>query len=574
MSRITIFLLASLLTISSFANSYPASDFSSPRKTMNYFLKTMKGFKKGDDEGLKLATRALNLSALDQSTRDISGELAAKRLINTLDRLERIDIQKIPNSMGKNKLWIYKRERLMRSNGETYLEISIGLDENKQWKFTPKTIETIYDFEKEVSSNKVVEGVIELTSWNTKLKALFPAWTAKRSFVLLNGQWFALIALVFFGLIFEKVIRSIILSKVKSIFKKNDIPFLTVKSNFLSAQGIFFFSAFWIFGLKFLELSDNIYSLLHRIGIVAFTVASVFTVSQLVDVICQFLEVKARDSENKFDDVLVPLIRKTAKFVIFSIGLIFIGDSLTLDMKNILAGLGIGGIAFALAAKDTISNLFGSLTVLLDRPFSIGDWVLIDGKIEGTVVEVGLRSTRIKTFYDSLISVPNGTLINVHIDNLGKRTYRRYNTKIALQYDTPPQKVEAFCEGVRQIILAHKWTRKDYFHVYFNGMGDSSLDILVYLFWQVPDWSAELQERHRLLIDILRLGKELGVDFAFPTQTLHMYNEEHREKHDTDFVALNHGKDLAKEITSAPMSTQFHRSGVNGENFVHNEVSL
>lgn len=574
MTKITIILFISMLSFGSMANSYPAADFSSPRKTMNYFLKTMKGFKQGDQKGLTLATRALDLSIYDQATKKVSAELAAKRLINTLDRLEYIKISNIPENMGDQDVWIYKKERIVSTSGNIELEISIGKDSNKLWKFTPKTLATIHNFEREVLKSDVAKGVIELTSWKIKVKSFFPAWTARKSFLILNGQWFALVGLIFFGLIFEKLMRSIILARITNFFTKRNIPFIEIKSKFISAQGIFFFSSFWLFGLEHLELEHEVYRTLLRFGIVGFTVASVFTTSQIVDVICQYLEEKAKNSANKFDDILVPLIRKTTKFLVFSIGIIFVGDSLTLDMKNILAGLGIGGIAFALAAKDTISNLFGSLTVLIDRPFSIGDWVLIDNKIEGTVVEVGLRSTRIRTFYDSLISVPNGSLVNVHIDNLGKRTYRRYNTSIALQYDTAPEKIEAFCEGVRQIILAHKWTRKDYFHVYFNSMGSSSLDVMVYLFWKVPDWSAELQERHRLLIDILRLGNELGVEFAFPTQTVHLFNEEHKASDKIEFNTLDKGMELASSITSNPMSTKVHRSGVQERNFKENEISL
>ncbi|WP_127716012.1 mechanosensitive ion channel family protein [Halobacteriovorax sp. HLS] len=574
MTRLPIILLALFLSFSSVAGVYPKADFSSPRKTMLYFLKTMKGYKQGDQSGLRLATQALNLSSLDNASRVISGELAAKRLINTLDRIEYIDISKIPDNTNDLKIWIYKQERIVTAIGEKLLEISIAPNKDGQWKFTPITIDTIHEFEKTVANNEVAKGVIELKSWKSRLKSYFPAWTAERSFILLNGQWFALITLMFLGIVFEKIVRSIILIRITQFFSKRNIPFIEIKSKFLSAQGVFFFSGFWLFGLKFLELPDTILSTLMRLGIVSFTVASVFTTSQVVDVICQFLESKAKISENKFDDVLVPLIRKTAKFFVFAIGLIFIGDSLTLDMKNILAGLGIGGIAFALAAKDTISNLFGSLTVLIDRPFSIGDSVTIDGKIEGIVTEVGLRSTKIRTFYDSIISVPNGALINVHIDNLGKRNYRRYTTSIGLQYDTPAEKIEAFCEGIRQIILAHKWTRKDSFHVYFNNMGGSSLDILLYLFWQVPDRSAELQERHRLLIDILRLGKELEVDFAFPTQTLHIYNEEHAQKGPLDMPYLEKGKVAANEITSHPLSTKTHRSSADAESFKENEISL
>lgn len=567
-------ILLLVLSFNSFGTNYPNDDLDSPRSTMHYFLKTMKGYKKGDQRGIDLALKSLNLEKLDPTSRESSGKLAAKRLINTLDRLEYINISKIPKNMGDQLIWVYKQERIVTKGESEILEISIGLDSDKKWRFTPKTISSIESFEKSVLHRKVAKGVVELTNWKRKIKAILPSWTAHRSFILLNGQWIALVFLIFFGHIFEKLIRNLILARIQKIFSKQNITFKQKRSGLFSPQGMFFFSAFWIFSLPLLELPDSTLSLLLRLGYVTFTVAAVFSTSQIADIVCQFLEKKALESENKFDDVLIPLVRKSSKFVIFAIGLIFIGDSLTLDMKNILAGLGIGGIAFALAAKDTISNIFGSLTVLIDRPFTIGDWVVIDSKTEGTVVEVGLRSTRIKTFYDSIISVPNGTLINATIDNLGKRTYRRYTTKLAIQYDTPVEKIEALCEGIRQLIISHKWTRKDYFHVYFNSMADSSLEILVYLFWKVPDWSAELQERHRLLIDILRLGKELGVEFAFPTQTLHMYNEEHTKSVECDFESIAKGKELAERIAQTPMSTKVHRSGIKGKNFESDEVSL
>ena len=111
-------------------------------------------------------------------------------------------------------------------------------------------------------------------------------------------------------------------------------------------------------------------------------------------------------------------------------------------MKSIIAGLGIGGIAFALAAKDTLSNIFGSLTVLVDRPFHIGDWVVIGGETEGNVEDVGLRSTRIRTFYDSIVTVPNGQLTNVVIDNFGQRKYRRYRTNVSVEYSTPLKRLK------------------------------------------------------------------------------------------------------------------------------------
>ena len=277
--------------------------------------------------------------------------------------------------------------------------------------------------------------------------------------------------------------------------------------------------------IPLLELDIESLSVVKRLTRIIFTVASVVLSHHLVDVIAMYFEKLAKDSENKFDDILVPLVKKTGKFFVIAVGVVAIGDSLSLDMKGILTGLGIGGLAFALAAKDTLSNLFGSLTVLIDRPFRIGDWVTI-GNIEGIVEEVGLRSTRVRTFYDSLITVPNGTLTNVHVDNYGQRRARRLSTTIGVQYDTDPKKLEAFCEGIRELILQHPTTKKEGFHVYFNSMGDFSLNILLYVFFVVPDWSEELKGKHRLLMDIVRLGEKMGVDFAFPTQTLHLFNEQ------------------------------------------------
>jgi MscS family membrane protein len=183
--------------------------------------------------------------------------------------------------------------------------------------------------------------------------------------------------------------------------------------------------------------------------------------------------------------------------------------------------LGLGGLAFALAAKDLLGNFFGSLTVLLDRPFQIGDWVVIDD-VEGSVEEVGFRTTKVRTFYNSLITLPNSVLTNTKIDNMGARRFRRMNTMLGLTYDTSPEKIDAFCEGVRALIQLHPYMRKDYYQVYFNQYSAASLDILIYVFWETPDWNMELRERHRFLLDILRLAKQLDVEFAYPTQTLYL----------------------------------------------------
>lgn len=350
-----------------------------------------------------------------------------------------------------------------------------------------------------------------------------PQWMFYKQFGLMNLQWLGLLLTTLISLLIEKIVRILVRQKLIRILPKLHIH-VTEKSKkqITLPIGLFTFSLTWLGGLYVLALPKVFFEALAKAAEVTFLLGVITTIYGLVDLFCAYLQKKADETENKLDDVIVPLVRKTLKFFVVAVGIITIGDALTLDMKGLIAGLGIGGLAFAFAAKDTIGNFFGSLTVILDHPFTIGDWVIIDNKVEGTIIEVGMRSTRIKTFYDSIITLPNGMLTNVQIDNMGKRQYRRFSTKIGVQYDTPPEKIDQFCQGIREIILSHPYTRKDYFHVYFNGMGNFSLDILLYVFWEVAEWSQELQEKHKLLLEIVKLGHSMGVEFAFPTQTLHL----------------------------------------------------
>ena len=194
---------------------------------------------------------------------------------------------------------------------------------------------------------------------------------------------------------------------------------------------------------------------------------------------------------------------------------------MSINITSLVAGLGIGGIAIALAAQDTIRNLLGGATILADKPFHVGDWVVLGG-YEGTVEQVGFRSTRIRTFADSQITVPNARITDTEVNNMGRRTWRRYSTTLGLAYHTDPDRIQAFVEGVRAIIRSNEAMRKDYYIVEFVGFGESSLNIMVYCFIDAADWNAEMRTRHVLNMEFLRLAERLEVEFAFPTRTLHV----------------------------------------------------
>ncbi len=242
---------------------------------------------------------------------------------------------------------------------------------------------------------------------------------------------------------------------------------------------------------------------------------------RLVDILGVYLMKLADKTESTLDDQLVPMVRKALKIFVIIVGVLAILINLNINIVPLLTGLSIGGLAFALAAQDTLKNFFGSIMIFVDKPFQIGDWIT-SGEVDGTVEEVGFRATRVRTFRNSLTYVPNGVIADRTVDNHGLRRYRRFYTQIAVTYDTPSDVINVFVEGLREIVLKHPNTWKENFHVYLNDMANSSLNIMFYIFFEVPTWGEELRCRHEILIEIIRLAESLGVNFAFPTRTLHM----------------------------------------------------
>ncbi len=371
-------------------------------------------------------------------------------------------------------------------------------------------------------------------------------------------QWLGLLLLIFLGIFADFVVRTLVRPVLRRVVRRFDseVDEDVIKAA-VRALGLFAGALVWMTLISAL----NFGGVVREIALAAVGVYAVFTGTlagwRLVDLLADVLLHLAMQTEAKFDDILVPMLRKTLKVFIIAFGVVYGAQHLNINIVPLVTGLGIGGLAFAFAAKDTIENFFGSIAVILDRPFEVGDWVLIDD-VEGTVEELGFRSTRIRTFYNSQVTIPNATLVRAKVDNYGRRTYRRWKTTIGVQYDTPPEKLLAFTEGIRELVRRHPYTRKDFYQVWCHDFGDSSFNILVYVFHLVPDWATELRERERLFVDIVRLADGLGVRFAFPTRTIHLYKEEHRPAEpqydvpqgSNDEISRQDGIRTARELTA------------------------
>ncbi|MDY7108396.1 MAG: mechanosensitive ion channel family protein [Planctomycetota bacterium] len=430
------------------------------------------------------------------------------------------------------------------------------------WKFSAETvagIEPLWDSLKALPPVREFQGEEYLTL-TERLESLWPASLREGRFLAIEyWQWISLFILILIGLVLDLIIRLLLAIISRRVIARRggktapETLRRTVRPFGLTAAALL-----WLWTIRYLGLPDAAWMVLMAAARLFAMLAVVWAAYRLTDLLGEFFASKASRTETKFDDLLIPLVRKTIKIFIAIFGLIYIADSMHISIVPLLTGLGIGGVGFAFAAKDTLEHFFGSVTVIADRPFQVGDWVLIDGT-EGTVEEVGFRSTRVRTFYNSLVTIPNGNLVRAVVDNFGQRKYRRYSTHVSITYDTPPEKIEAFCEGIRELVRLHPYTRKDYYQVWLHEFGAHSLDVLLYVFWQTPDWQTELRERHRLMLDVIRLADRMGIEFAFPTQTLHLYKEEHDAEHapaeapgrGAELVAERSGRAEARRLTAA-----------------------
>ena len=494
-----------------------------PRATMQTFLEAMEAVKQGQDEMMGRAVSTLDLSGINPLVRKEKGRDLAWLLLEVIERTRAPDIRRFAT----------------RTSGppfvfQTYPEGKVALVfvENRGWLFSAQTIAALPAILDGLAGKKKVavigdgEGEGAFLPLYLRIRNALPESLRQKVFVLEHWQWLGILLIITVGVVLDKLIAVLLRGAVR-FWKRRyaEGAFRDVPDTMLRPLGLMAMAAVWWAGLNMLGLTEEVLVvLLVSVKFLA-GISGVWAAYRLVDLLGAFLIDRAQRTAGKLDDALVPLVKRILKVFVTILGLVFVADNLNINVTSLLAGLGLGGLAFALAAKDVVGNLFGSVTVLLDQTFHVGDWVII-GDIEGTVETIGFRSTRIRTFYNSLVSVPNSTLITASVDNMGKRRYRRMKTLLSLAYETPPERIDAFCEGVRELVRLHPYMRKDYYHVYLNEFGASALEVLVYVFWETPDWSTELRERHRFLMDCLRLAKRLGVEYAYPTQTLYLRHDD------------------------------------------------
>ena len=472
-------------------------EFSSPELSLENFLATMALAGPLRPDLYIQANRHLDLSQIPTVVREEQGVSLSKQLYSILE-IANLNLAPLEDVGDARSVIIYRQP-----SGD---HVELVLNDDKHWVFSARTVGAVPRMYK-VLTNK---GKIERFGFET----------LNFDVLGMNGNlWAALLLLpvVAYGL--GSLVLMCLRIPLGPILEKKAGLEQEYQKNLLKPWAWIAACLFAWLGLSLLDFPPNLLVILTVVVKVTICISLVVAAFRASDAISIYATKFTAGTTTKFDDMLIPLIRRTVKTLVAIIGLLFLAQNLDIQVWSLFAGFSIFGAMVALAGQDMVKNFFGSLTVLTDQPFAVGDWIVV-GSIEGVVEEVGFRSTRIRTFADSLITLPNSNLITASVENYGRRNYRRYSKKLPIRWNTSPDKLEAFCEGIREIIRRHPYTRKDSYQVWVNDFNDFAHQIMLYVFWATPDWNTELREKHRFLLDIHRLASEMGVEIAYPSQRL------------------------------------------------------
>lgn len=346
-----------------------------------------------------------------------------------------------------------------------------------------------------------------------------------------NELWriVVLITIIALSLFFGKIFKYF-LTCLKPKLESRGRKLLAVAINAASMSVTFLFFAFGLrVAISFLIVPEGFQSLLFTTLELLIVLAIGHFAYRQVDVVDEWLKSFAKEDSVNIDNMLIPIVGKSIRVSVFILVILQAAQIMSdQPITSILAGIGIGGLALGLAAQDTIRNFFGSLMIFADKPFNVGELINLEDKL-GVVIEVGVRTTKIRTLDGHMLTVPNGNLANMTIHNIGKRQFIRRVFDVTITYDTPPEKVDRAVEILKEILENHEGMNDEMPpRVFFDEMNADSLNIKVFYWFHPPDYWLYMKFTEWVNREILRRFNKEGIDFAFPTQTIHLAGDKKR----------------------------------------------
>ena len=337
-------------------------------------------------------------------------------------------------------------------------------------------------------------------------------------------SWLFALSIIVLSVVFSKVIYWVTSKFIRMFTAKTKTRMDDIIIDMVEEPALFMVVVMGIwFALKSLVLPETLSNIVANSYQVIIALLVGWLLTRLFDAMYrEYMIPLAENSENDLDDQLMPIISKGVKLIVWVMAIIIGLNNAGYDVAALIAGLGIGGLALAMAAKDTVSNIFGGVTIFTDKPFKINDRIKVDG-YDGVVTEIGVRSTRLKTLEGRVVTMPNAKFADAPVENISWEPSRKVKLNLGLTYDTTPDKMQQAMDILAQISEANKETEEKV-TISFNAFGDFALNIM-FIYYICKDESIAGTQT-AINMEILKQFNEAGLEFAFPTQTL--YNIEQK----------------------------------------------
>lgn len=338
-------------------------------------------------------------------------------------------------------------------------------------------------------------------------------------------QFIAAFLVILAGLIIKRILISIIEKKITEFVEKteaewDDLLFeaITKPVNAFIMIGAVHVAVF----LLVFNLENFPTAFIGKSYTVLLGIILIWGVYRLVDVVAHYLDELVANKDEGLKGQFVPLIKKALRILVVIVGALTVLATIGVNITGLAALLSVGALAISMGSKDSVANLVGTVNILTDRPYKVGDWITVGSSIDGDVEEIGFRSTKIRMFDKTLMTVPNGTLATETIKNWSRMPKRRIKMTIGLTYDASPKQMREALKRIETILKEDEGVDQDYMLVQFTDFGPSSLDVFLYYFSKSTVWREYLETRERVNLKIMECLEEMGLEFAFPTQTMHL----------------------------------------------------
>ena len=534
----------------------PDPDLESPKVTLETFLTAIQAAEESDDDRQwEPVYKTLDLPDSDGAAR----KNAARRLWSILKRLDSLEMEVLaPDAAEVKERRLHQFELFPNNPNPEGQQIIRRLIDQVGTEPPGKIVLTRIDADWKVSLQSV-EGINEIFSWAETvpeqsgipsfpgdkdpiltaddLRERAPRWLKGKFFLTLEAwQWLGIAVLIILSTLLSRATPYGLAPIAKALTKRYIGETSLGKARIaMKPLGIAAGATFFVGGLEYLGILGRAHTLLLGGGRFLLAYGLAWSAWTLVSLACNAWKNKARDTGSSYDDMLVPMVRKTLHVLIVVLAMVYIGWGLGLlhVFAPLIAGVGVAGLAVSFAAQDLIKNLFGGMTIFLDRPFKLGDRIIYSGH-DGVVESIGFRSVKMRTFSGHLVAVPNAAITNDPVENVSQRPFIRRKFEIEITYDTGAEKTRDAVtlierlfqeDGIRESLETTVDGEPLPPQVHFTEYRASGLAFQIVYWFSPAVYQAYVEHAQRFNLRLLGEFEKAGIEFAFPSQTIYLAGE-------------------------------------------------